>query len=103
MVADYTRAYELFSTISSKYLIVYSKCGGAYQSLFTNVGFTYLMMSRYREAVISFKLIVYFYNKYRQLYSKSYQYEQMNRNYEKAVSLLAISLIFYPEALDDSL
>jgi translation initiation factor 3 subunit L len=61
------------------------------------------MMGRYREAVISFKLIVYFYNKYRQLYSKSYQYEQMNRNYEKAVSLLAISLIFYPEALDDNL
>jgi hypothetical protein len=28
MVADYSKAYELFSTISSKYLIVYSKCGG---------------------------------------------------------------------------
>lgn len=65
MVGQFDKALSTVSNINYKYLIVYSRSGGAYQTLFTYSGFTYLMQNRFREAVTLFQAIVLFYNKYK--------------------------------------
>jgi len=65
MVGQFENAIDALSNINFKYLIVYSKSGGAYLALFYYAGFSYLMKNRFKEATILFSAIVLFYNKYK--------------------------------------
>ena len=55
----------MVSTISHADLIIYSKSGGAYQSLFSCIGFCYLMNKDYKKANVTLTLIVNYFNKYK--------------------------------------
>lgn len=60
------------------------------------------MTKQYKKATTTFSVITLYFNKYKQLFSKSYQYDYIIKQHEKCLSLLAICLVFYPEN-DDAL
>lgn len=75
MGAHYQDALKMIDQITYDDLMVFSKAGGAYQSLFSFAGFSYLMTRQYRKAHLTLSLIVNYFHKHKQLYTKSFQYE----------------------------
>ncbi|CAD8197972.1 unnamed protein product [Paramecium octaurelia] len=101
MSGNFNAAYTMLSQIQHSELIIYSKSGGAYQSLFSYAGFCFLLNKEYKKANLTLTLIVNYFNKYKQLYTKSYQYDSLIKQHEKILALLAVTSIFYPEIEDN--
>ncbi|KAM3145633.1 hypothetical protein pb186bvf_002179 [Paramecium bursaria] len=102
MNADFNSALKLIEQISNTELLIYQKSGSAYLTLFQLAGFCYLMTQQYKKAQLTFELICQFFSKYKQLYSKSYQYDYLIKLNERLLILLAISLQFYPDRSDQN-
>ncbi|CAD8122810.1 unnamed protein product [Paramecium sonneborni] len=101
MSGNFTTGYSILSSIQHSDLIIYSKSGGAYQSLFSYTGFCFLLNKEYKKANLTLTLIVNYFNKYKQLYTKSYQYDSLIKQHEKILALLAVTSLFYPEIEDN--
>ncbi|CAD8123886.1 unnamed protein product [Paramecium sonneborni] len=101
MSGNFTAGYSILSSIQHSELIIYSKSGGAYQSLFSYTGFCFLLNKEYKKANLTLTLIVNYFNKYKQLYTKSYQYDSLIKQHEKILALLAVTSLFYPEIEDN--
>jgi len=102
LVCDFDSALKAIEPIDFKRLSVFTKSFPCLFNLFYYAGFAYLMCKRYRESVKLFELILSSFIKYRQFYSKSFQYEAMNKQAEKSLLLLGIALVFYPTNIDET-
>ncbi|CAD8202657.1 unnamed protein product [Paramecium pentaurelia] len=101
MSGNFQVGYTLLSQIQHSELIIYSKSGGAYQSLFSYTGFCFLLNKEYKKANLTLTLIVNYFNKFKQLYTKSYQYDSLIKQHEKILALLAVTSLYYPEIEDN--
>eukprot|EP01017_Pseudomicrothorax_dubius_P035422 TRINITY_DN4955_c0_g4_i1.p1 TRINITY_DN4955_c0_g4~~TRINITY_DN4955_c0_g4_i1.p1 ORF type:complete len:319 (-),score=120.71 TRINITY_DN4955_c0_g4_i1:158-1114(-) len=103
MIGEFREGIVAILPIDNRRLPILSKAYACYTSLFYYVGFSYLMQGRYRECVGIFVVLLSFMLKYKQFYSKSFQFDAINKLADKTISLLALSLLFYPTTLEDSL
>ena len=68
------------------------------------VGFAYMMMRRYSDAIRTFTGILLYIQRTKQLYSsRSYQNDQINKQTEQMYHLLAICLVLHPQCIDESI
>lgn len=68
------------------------------------VGFAYMMMRRYSDAIRTFTSILLYIQRTKQLYnSRSYQNDQINKQSEQMYHLLAICLVLHPQCIDESI
>ncbi|KAF5307035.1 hypothetical protein FQR65_LT07178 [Abscondita terminalis] len=68
------------------------------------VGFAYMMMRRYSDAIRTFSSILLFIQRTKQLFaSKSYQHDQINKQTDQMYHLLAICLVLHPQCIDESI
>ncbi|XP_076660347.1 eukaryotic translation initiation factor 3 subunit L-like [Halictus rubicundus] len=68
------------------------------------VGFAYMMMRRYADAIRTFSGILLYIQRTKQLFAtRSYQNDQINKQTEQMYHLLAICLVLHPQCIDEGL
>jgi len=81
---------------------LFSQVPACHITLYYYIGFVYLMMRRYVDAVKIFSSVLVFISRTKQYHSRSYQYENLMKKNEQMYGLLAICLSLCPQRVDES-
>ncbi|CAB0033622.1 unnamed protein product [Trichogramma brassicae] len=104
LLGDYYQAIKVMENIELYKKIAYSHVPGCQISTAYYVGFSYMMMRRYADAIRTFSTILLYVQRTKQLFaSRSYQNDQINKQTEQMYHLLAICLVLHPQCIDDGL
>lgn len=105
MTGDFQNSLKIIEPITFDALSVFSKAVPSYISLFYYTGFSYLMNKQYKEAFIVLNQIIMLVKRIKQFISKSksMQYQNMTKEFDKCINLLALVLQFYPAHVDEQI
>lgn len=83
---------------------MYSRVPACQVTTYYYVGFAYMMMRRYADAIRTFSDILLYIQRTRQIFQqKSYQVDQINKQTEQMYTLLAVCLVLHPQQIDESI
>lgn len=104
LLGDYYQAIKVLENIELNKKSLYSRVPACQITTYYYVGFSYLMMRRYSDAIRSFSnILLYIQRTQRNLFQqKTYQADQMNKQTERMYYLLAICLVLHPQRIDES-
>lgn len=104
LLGDYYQAIKVLENIELNKKSYYSRVPACQITTYYYVGFSYLMMRRYSDAIRSFSnILLYIQRTQRNLFQqKTYQADQMNKQTERMYYLLAICLVLHPQRIDES-
>jgi translation initiation factor 3 subunit L len=104
LLGDYHQAIKVLEPIEIHKKSPYSHIPACQISTSYYVGFAYMMMRRYSDAIRIFSSILLFIQRTKQLYiSRSYQNDQINKQTDQMYHLLAICLVLHPQCIDESI
>jgi len=104
LLGDYYQAIKVLEPIEIHKKSQYSLIPACQISTSYYVGFAYMMMRRYADAIRTFSDILLYIQRTKQLYStRSYQNDQINKQAEQMYHLLAICLVLHPQYIDESI
>lgn len=72
-------------------------------SIYYYMGFCYIMLRRYEDAVRVFSSTVLHIGRIKHNHTRSYQYEQINKRNDQMMALLALCLALRPQQVDESM
>lgn len=72
-------------------------------SIYYYMGFCYIMLRRYEDAVRVFSSTVLHIGRIKHNHTRSYQYEQINKRNDQMMALLALCLALQPQQVDESM
>jgi len=102
-ICDYYEALKVLENVQLNVKNVYSRVPVCQITTYYYVGFCYLMMRRYADAIRTFSQILVYIQRARQLFlAKNYQNDQINKQTEQMYNLLAICLALNPQRIDES-
>ncbi|KFM78528.1 Eukaryotic translation initiation factor 3 subunit L, partial [Stegodyphus mimosarum] len=104
LLGDYYQAIKVLENIELNKKSLYSRVPACQITTYYYVGFSYLMMRRYADAIRSFSnILLYIQRTQRNLFQqRTYQADQMNKQTERMYTLLAICLVLHPQRIDES-
>lgn len=104
LLGDYHLAIKILEPIDINRKTQYTVVPACQISTSYYVGFAYMMMRRYSDAIRTFTSILLYIQRTKQLYSsRSYQNDQINKQTEQMYHLLAICLVLHPQCIDESI
>ncbi|XP_055382687.1 eukaryotic translation initiation factor 3 subunit L [Condylostylus longicornis] len=104
LLGDYYQAIKVLEPIEIHKKSQYSHIPACQISTSYYVGFAYMMMRRYTDAIRTFSGILLYIQRTKQLYStRSYQNDQINKQTDQMYHLLAICLVLHPQYIDESI
>lgn len=104
LLGDYHLAIKILEPIDISRKSQYTHVPACQISTSYYVGFAYMMMRRYSDAIRTFTSILLYIQRTKQLYSsRSYQNDQINKQTEQMYHLLAICLVLHPQCIDESI
>lgn len=104
LLGDYYQAIKVLGSVDLNKQTLYSIVPACQVTTYYYVGFAYMMMRRYQDAIRSFTNVLLYIQRAKTMLtqSKSYQCDQMMKNNEKMYNLLLICLILCPQRIDES-
>ncbi|KAK9767552.1 hypothetical protein K7432_002567 [Basidiobolus ranarum] len=103
LLGDYTMALKMMENIELSKKALFARVTACHVTTYYYVGFAYMMMRRYADAIKAFSHILVFITRIRQVHSKSYQFDQINKKGDQMYALLAICVALSPTRLDESI
>lgn len=104
LLGDYYQAIKVLENIELHKKSQYSHVPACQISTSYYVGFAYMMMRRYSDAIRTFSSILLYIQRTKQLFSsRSYQNDQINKQTDQMYNLLAICLVLHPQCVDESI
>jgi translation initiation factor 3 subunit L len=104
LLGDYHLAIKILEPIDINRKTQYTHVPACQISTNYYVGFAYMMMRRYSDAIRTFSSILLYIQRTKQLYSsRSYQNDQINKQTDQMYHLLAICLVLHPQCIDESI
>ena len=104
LLGDYYQAVKVLEKIELNKKSLYSRVPGCQITMYYYVGFAYLMMRRYADAIRTFSNILLYIQRTRGMFqTKTYQNDQINKQTEQMYLLLAVCLVLHPQRIDESL
>ncbi|KAF4532461.1 hypothetical protein B566_EDAN003036 [Ephemera danica] len=111
LLGDYYQAIKVLENMeihkkvaSSNRNIIYSHVPACQITTSYYVGFAYMMMRRYADAIQTFSAILLYIQRTKQLFqTRSYQNDQINKQTDQMYTLLAICLVLHPMCVDESI
>ncbi|XP_046668168.1 eukaryotic translation initiation factor 3 subunit L [Homalodisca vitripennis] len=104
MLGDYYQAIKVLENIELHKKSQYSNVPACQITTSYYVGFAYMMMRRYADAIRTFSSILLYIQRTKQLFqSRSYQNDQINKQTEQMYHLLAICLVLHPQCVDEAI
>uniref|UniRef100_A0A7S0ZKV5 Eukaryotic translation initiation factor 3 subunit L n=1 Tax=Timspurckia oligopyrenoides TaxID=708627 RepID=A0A7S0ZKV5_9RHOD len=81
---------------------LFTHVSACHVSLFYFMGFAFLMLRRYEDAVRVFSTTLMHIGRIKQYHTRSYQYDQINKRSEKMLALLALCFSFSPQSSEQA-
>lgn len=104
LLGDYHLAIKILEPIDINKKTPFTHVPACQISMHYYVGFAYMMMRRYSDAIRTFSSILLYIQRTKQLYSsRSYQNDQINKQTDQMYHLLAICLVLHPQCIDESI
>uniref|UniRef100_A0A8K9V1A6 Eukaryotic translation initiation factor 3 subunit L n=1 Tax=Oncorhynchus mykiss TaxID=8022 RepID=A0A8K9V1A6_ONCMY len=104
LLGDYYQAIKVLENIELNKKSMYSRVPECQITTYYYVGFAYLMMRRYQDAIRVFANILLYIQRTRNMFQRStYKYEMISKQNEQMHGLLAIALTMYPMRIDESI
>jgi len=101
LLADYRLALKTVEDIDLSKKGLFTRVTACHISVFYYVGWSYLMMRRYPDAIKTFSNILFYIGRTKQYHTRSYQYEQILKKNEQMYALLALSVSLSPQQQTD--
>lgn len=103
LLGDYYQALRVLEKIDFNKKNMYSRVPACQITTYYYVGFAYIMMRRYQDAIRTFSSILLYIQRTKQMFqSRTYLYDQINKQNEQMYTLLAICLVLHPMRIDES-
>ncbi|KAF5304084.1 hypothetical protein FQA39_LY01869 [Lamprigera yunnana] len=104
LLGDYYQAIKVLENIEVHKKSQFAHVPACQISTSYYVGFAYMMMRRYSDAIRTFSSILLYIQRTKQLFAtKSYQHDQINKQTDQMYHLLAICLVLHPQCIDESI
>merc|ERR1712012_811555 len=104
LLGDFYQAIKVLENIELNKKSLYSRVPGCQITTYYYVGFAYMMMRRYADAIRTFSNILLYVQRTKTMFAvKSYQNDQINKQTDQMYVLLAMCLVLHPQRIDESL
>ncbi|KAG8899469.1 hypothetical protein FRB99_006696 [Tulasnella sp. 403] len=109
LLGDFTLALKVMDRIELNQKAFFARVTACHVATYYYVGFCYLALRRYPDAVRTFATILNFISRMKQYHTKSYQYDQVlidvqiNKTGDRMYALLAMCHTLSPSRLDDNI
>ncbi|XP_063703073.1 eukaryotic translation initiation factor 3 subunit L [Culicoides brevitarsis] len=104
LLGDYHQAIKVLEPIEVHMKSKYCDIPACKISTSYYVGFAYMMMRRYADAIRTFSSILLYIQRTKQFYqNRTYQNDQINKQTDQMYHLLAICLVLHPQYIDESI
>lgn len=103
LLGDFTLALKTMESIDLNKKTKYSRVAGAQFTIYYYVGFCYMMLRRYSDAIKAFSHILLFISRSKSFHNRSAQYDSVTKRSDQMYALLAICVALCPTRLDDSI
>lgn len=102
LLGDYSLALKMMENIELHKKNFFLRVTACHVTTYYYVGFAYMMMRRYSDAIKAFTSILFFINRTKQYKTLSYQYEVINKKSEQMYALLSMCLTLCPSGIDEN-
>ncbi|XP_071450275.1 eukaryotic translation initiation factor 3 subunit L [Hetaerina americana] len=104
LLGDYYQAIKALENIELHKKTQYSHVPACQITMSYYVGFAYMMMRRYSDAIRTFSSILLYVQRTKQLFTtRTYQNDQINKQTEQMYTLLCMCLVLHPQCVDESI
>jgi len=103
LLGDYYLALKTISPIElTAHKGLFTQTIACHITLYYYLGFIYMMMRRYVDAIRTFSSILLYISRTKQYHTRSYQNDQISKKNEQMYGLLAICLSLCPQRVDEN-
>ncbi|XP_052069972.1 eukaryotic translation initiation factor 3 subunit L-like [Mytilus californianus] len=103
LLGDYYQALKVLESIDFNKKNMYSRVPACQITTFYYVGFCYMMMRRYQDAIRTLSNVLLYIQRTKQMFqSRAQLYDQITKMNDKMYTLLAICLVLHPMRIDES-
>ncbi|KAJ1888511.1 hypothetical protein LPJ66_008538, partial [Kickxella alabastrina] len=104
MLGDYTLALQTLENIElGNSRALFTRVTACHVTVYYYVGFAYLMMGRYADAIQTFVHILTFVSRTKQYQQRSFQFDTVNKKADQMYALLAIAVSLSPVRVDENI
>ncbi|KAL5532341.1 hypothetical protein ACEPAF_5911 [Sanghuangporus sanghuang] len=103
LLGDFTLALKVMENVELSQKAPLTRVTACHVSTYYHVGFCYLALRRYPDAIRIFVSILNFIMRMRRYHTRSYQYDQINKTADRMYALFAICHALSPSRLDDNI
>ncbi|KAI0055971.1 hypothetical protein BV25DRAFT_1814887 [Artomyces pyxidatus] len=103
LLGDFTLALKVMDGVELNQKTPFTRVTACHVATYYYVGFCYIMLRRYPDAIRSFVSVLNFILRMRQYHTRSYQYDQINKTADRMYALFAICNALSPSRLDDNI
>ncbi|GAA5848368.1 hypothetical protein JCM8547_004493 [Rhodosporidiobolus lusitaniae] len=102
LLGDYTLALSMLDGIDLNKKALFTRVTAAHVSVYYYVGFAYLMLGRYPDAIRAFSHILFFVLRLKH-FQRGSQFDQINKTADRMYALLAICQALCPTKVDEGI
>lgn len=103
LLGDFTLALKAMENVELSQKAPLTRVTACHVSTYYHVGFCYLALRRYPDAIRIFVSILNFISRMRRYHTRSYQYDQINKTADRMYALFALCNSLAPSRLDDNI
>ncbi|KAJ7621160.1 eukaryotic translation initiation factor 3 subunit 6 [Roridomyces roridus] len=103
LLGDFTLALKVMENVELNQKSPYTRVTACTVATYYYVGFCYIMLRRYPDAIRTFVSILNWIMRMRQYHTRSYQYDQISKTGDRMYALFAICNALSPSRLDDNI
>ncbi|THH07000.1 hypothetical protein EW145_g3687 [Phellinidium pouzarii] len=103
LLGDFTLALKVMENVELNQKAPLTRVTACHVSTYYYVGFCYMAMRRYPDAIRIFVAILNFIMRMRRYHTRSYQYDQINKTADRMYALFTLCNALAPSRLDDNI
>lgn len=103
LLGDFTLALQTLDDIELSKKAMFARVTAAHFTTYYYVGFSYMMLRRYADAIKAFSHILIYVSRTKNFQKQNAQFESMNKKNDQMYALLAMCVALSPTRLDDTL
>ncbi|KAF8874743.1 RNA polymerase I-associated factor PAF67-domain-containing protein [Infundibulicybe gibba] len=103
LLGDFTLALKVMENVELNQKSPFTRVTACHVATYYYVGFCYIMLRRYPDAIRTFVTILNFIMRMRQYHTRSYQYDQISKTADRMYALFAVCNALSPSRLDDNI
>lgn len=103
LLGDFTLGLKVMENVELNQKSPFTRVTACHVATYYYVGFCYIMLRRYPDAIRTFVTVLNFIMRMRQYHTRSYQYDQISKTADRMYALFAMCNALSPSRLDDNI